>query len=218
MNSNLLFLSQLTAGMKSKKEIATIPTAQLGELSGMSQQSAARRLKELEDDGLIRRVKTGRGQGVVVTEKGIDELNELYSSLKAFLKEEQPETKITGTLSRGLGEGAYYVNEYGEEIKNKLSYMPFPGTLNVKTSEPFNPDRLLTGIIKGFKKKNRTFGSIRYAPVKISSKEKSENGHLIVPARTHHKGILEIICQYNLRETLGVEDGDVLSVEFIQGL
>ncbi len=215
MNPNLLFLCQITRGMKSKKEIAAIPTAQLGELSGISQQSASRRLKELEDDGLIRRVKTGRSQGVIVTEKGINELNELYSSLKAFIEEEQPRTKITGTLSRGLGEGAYYVNEYGEEIKNKLSYKPFPGTLNVKTSEPFNPDRLLTGTIKGFKKKNRTFGSIRYAPVKISSKEKTENGHLIVPARTHHKGILEIISQYNLREKLGVEDGDTICVEFV---
>ena len=215
MNPNLLFLCQITRGMKSKKEIAAIPTAQLGEVSGISQQSASRRLKELEDDGLIRRVKTGRSQGVIVTEKGINELNELYSSLKAFIEEEQPRTKITGTLSRGLGEGAYYVNEYGEEIKNKLSYKPFPGTLNVKTSEPFNPDRLLTGTIKGFKKKNRTFGSIRYAPVKISSKEKTENGHLIVPARTHHKGILEIISQYNLREKLGVEDGDTICVEFV---
>jgi riboflavin kinase len=215
MNSNLLFLSRITQGMKSKKDIVSIPSVQLGELAGVSQQTAARNLKELEDAGLIRRVKTGRGQGIIITEKGIAELTELYSSLKAFLEEETPKTKVTGTISRGMGEGAYYVNEYAEEIKNKLGYKPFPGTLNVKVSEPLNLDRLMTGTIKGFKKKNRTFGSIRYAPVKLSAKEKTESCHLIVPARTHHKGILEIICRYNLRERLNLVDGVVVCLDFL---
>jgi riboflavin kinase, archaea type len=216
MNSNLLFLSKITRSMKSKKDIVNVPSAQLGELAGVSQQTAARNLKELEDDGLIRRVKTGRGQGIIVTEKGIAELTELYSGLKAFLEEEAPTTKVTGTISRGMGEGAYYVNEYAEEIKNKLGYKPFPGTLNVKISEPLNLDRLLTGTIKGFKKKNRTFGSIRYAPVSVSAKGQGIDRHIIVPARTHHKDVLEIISQYNLREKLGVADGDAVKVEFLE--
>jgi len=216
MNSDLLFLCRITSFMKSKKDIVNIPSAQLGELAGVSQQTAARNLKELEDAGLIRRVKTGRGQGLIITEKGIAELTELFSGLKSFLEEEAPLTKVTGTISRGMGEGAYYVSEYAEEIKNKLSYKPFPGTLNVKISEPLSLDRLMTGTIKGFKKKNRTFGSIRYAPVKISAKGKTESCHLIVPARTHHKGILEIICPYNLRERLNLLDGDFVSLEFFE--
>ena len=216
MNSNLLFLSKITLSMKSKKDILNIPSAQLGELSGVSQQTAARNLKELEDDGLIRRVKTGRGQGIIVTEKGLAELTELYSSLKAFLEEEAPATKVTGTISRGMGEGAYYVNEYAEEIKNKLGYKPFPGTLNVKISEPLIMDRLLTGTIKGFKKKNRTFGSIRYAPVRVSAKGQTVDCHIIVPARTHHKDVLEIICPLNLRDKLGIADGDSVNVAFLE--
>ncbi|MFZ2455005.1 MAG: DUF120 domain-containing protein [Candidatus Altiarchaeia archaeon] len=217
MESNILFLCRITQSMKSIKDIVNIPSAQLGELAGVSQQTAARNLKELEDAGLIRRVKTGRGQGVIVTEKGIMELTELYSSLKEFLEEEAPETKVTGTISRGMGEGAYYISEYAEEIKNKLGYKPFPGTLNVKVSEPLSLDRLLTGTIKGFKKKNRTFGSIRYAPMCVSAKGQSVDCHIIVPARTHHKDVLEIISQCNLREKLGVSDGDVVNVEFVEG-
>jgi riboflavin kinase len=201
--------------MKSRKEILNVPSAELGELAGVSQQTAARNLKELEDAGLIRRVKTGRGQGVLVTEKGIAELTELYSGLKAFLEEEVPRTKVNGTLSRGMGEGAYYVNEYAEEIKNKLSYKPFPGTLNVKINEQLNLVRLMTGTIKGFRKKNRTFGSIRYAPVRVSAKGAWVDCHILVPARTHHKDVLEIIASCDLREKLGVADGDVLSVVFV---
>jgi riboflavin kinase len=216
MNPNILFLCRITRGMKSKKEITALPSAELGEMAGISQQSASRRLKELEDSGLIKRVKTGRSQGIIVTEKGISELNELYLGLKAFLEEETPKTKITGTIARGLGEGAYYVGEYAEEIKKKLGYKPFPGTLNVKTAEAFSPERLMTGTIKGFKKKSRTFGSIRYAPVEISAKEKTETGHLIIPARTHHRDILEIISPYNLREKMKLADGDEVSVEFVE--
>jgi riboflavin kinase len=201
--------------MKSKKDIVNLPSAELGELAGVSQQTAARNLKELEDEGLIRRVRTGRGQGIIITEKGIAELTQLYSGLKAFLEEETPATKVTGTISRGMGEGAYYVNEYAEEIKNKLGYKPFPGTLNVKISEPLNLDRLTTGTIKGFKKKNRTFGSIRYAPVRVSAKGQSVDCHIIVPARTHHKDVLEIISPLNLREKLGAGDGEAVGVEFV---
>lgn len=215
MNPNILFLSQITRGMKSKKEITALPSAELGEMAGISQQSASRRLKELEDSGLIKRVKTGRSQGIIVTEKGIAELNELYLGLKAFLEEETPKTKINGTITRGLGEGAYYVGEYAEEIKKKLGYKPFPGTLNVKTAETFNPERLMSGTIKGFKKKSRTFGSIRYAPVRVSAKDESVECHIIVPARTHHKDILEIISPMNLRERLGISDGDTVCVEFV---
>ncbi len=139
MNPNLLFLCQISRSMKSKKEIIAIPSKELGELAGISQQSASRRLKDLEDDGLIRRIKTGRGQGIIITEEGIIELYELYFGLKAFFEEETPKTKITGTILRGLGEGAYYVSEYSEEIKKKLGYKPFPGTLNVKISEQTEP-------------------------------------------------------------------------------
>jgi len=201
--------------MESGHDVVRVPTARLGGLAGVSQQTAARYLKELEDDGLIRRIKTGRGQGIVLTEKGVSELSDLYSSLRSFFEGAGPEAKVTGTLSKGMGEGAYYVGEYAAEMEGRLSYKPYPGTFNVKTGDVPGLDRFLTGTINGFRKRNRTFGSIRYAPVKVSANGRAEVGHLIVPARTHHRGILEIVSPVNLREALGVCDGDSVDVEFV---
>jgi CTP-dependent riboflavin kinase len=59
MNSNILFLCRITRSMKSKKDIVNLPSAELGELAGVSQQTAARNLKELEDEGRKNRARSG---------------------------------------------------------------------------------------------------------------------------------------------------------------
>jgi len=55
---------------------------------------------------------------------GVSELSDLYSSLRSFFEDWQPEARVSGTLSKGMGEGAYYVGEYAAEMESRLSYKP----------------------------------------------------------------------------------------------
>jgi riboflavin kinase len=218
MESDLLFLYGLSGLLRDRSDKVSMSSAQLGSSLGMSQQSAARKLKELEEAGYIKRGKSAgiRSGSIELTVKGFDVLNRMYQTLKEFIEEKRFEDLIEGTVSRGLGEGAYYVNEYCGEIKKRLGFTPFPGTLNVKPAGGIpSLDRLLTGTIKGFKKKGRTFGSIRYAKIRLAGKGTEVDCFLIVPARTHHKGTLEIISEYNLREKMGLSDGDAVRAMFI---
>jgi riboflavin kinase len=213
MDRNIFFLYQLSRGIPPGSRRLTISTTLFGESLGMSQQTASRYLGELEGEGLIRR----NGTEVTLTSKGFDALKEVYISLKDFVEEKEPAKKISGTVSKGLGEGAYYVKEYSEEIEKKLGFKPFLGTLNVRPVEEIqNNERLYAGTIKGFRKKGRTFGSIRYAKIKLAAKGKTELCYVILPTRTHHKETFEIISPRNLRDVLGLSDGDTVEIEFIK--
>ena len=67
MNRNIFFLYQLCRAMKPGTRRVNISTTLYGESLGMSQQSASRHLKELEDEGFVRRMKTGRGMDITLT-------------------------------------------------------------------------------------------------------------------------------------------------------
>ena len=43
-------------------------------------------------------------------------------------------TVLKGTIIKGLGEGAYFMSmgHYKKEIKKKLGFDAYPGTLNIK--------------------------------------------------------------------------------------
>jgi riboflavin kinase len=134
MESNRLFLYGLAGLFKNRTDKVSMSSAQIGSSLGISQQSAARKLKELEEAGYIKRGKAlgVRSESIELTDKGFGILDRMYRTLKSFMEENSPENAIEGTIARGLGEGAYYVTEYSSEIRKRLGFMPFPGTLNVK--------------------------------------------------------------------------------------
>ena len=48
---------------------------------------------------------------------------------------------MRGRVVGGLGQGQYYISRkgYRHQFIQKLGFVPFPGTLNIKLDEPFNP-------------------------------------------------------------------------------
>lgn len=124
---------------------------------------------------------------------------------------------LEGIVTRGLGKGAVFVsiNYYKEEIKKKLGFEAYPGTLNLRIDKrqtnsfkKINPIR-----IEGFKKDGKTFGRVSCYKIKING----INASIIIPELTeHNEDMIEIIAPINLKSELKVEDGDKVRVELVQ--
>lgn len=205
----LAALYRISRLMSSYDEPLIATTSRLGTSIGVSQQTTSRYLKNLESAGFITRRSTGTGQEIALTKKAINSLREMHSDLEMLLTKKP--VFIDGTVVSGFEEGAYYVQQY-LEIEKKLGFKPFPGTLNVKTLIPMNLERYATITIDSFKMGDRTFGEIGLFPVELHRNKKRVSCYLILPKRTHHREVLELISSENLRKRLKIKDGDVVRV------
>jgi riboflavin kinase len=187
-----------------------LTTSEIGIDAGMSQQNASNRLIQLEKEGLIERGK----DGISLTKKGFDSLASGYATLKTAF--EGGKIEFEGTIAKGLGEGGYYVSMegYSRQMKEKLGFAPFPGTLNLKLDDQGIIRRqqmlkLEPVIISGFKDEKRTYGDLFAFKCRIESEECA----VIVPIRTHHgPEIIEVVCPFNIKKKLGKKDGDKVKV------
>jgi riboflavin kinase len=209
----LIFLAKLGAVTRAVQ----ISTPSLAKDLGIPQQTLSRWLCSLEREGLISRDITRRGQGISLTQGGKAKLKDIYHSLKTAFEGKPEGLLILGKVVTGLGEGKYYMSipPYRKEMKKKLCFDPFLGTLNMK----LNPENLsrrevlnsLKGIsIEAHYFQGRKLLSAKCFPALISGKIK---GAVIIPERTHHgEDILEVISPLNLRKALSLKDGQTVSV------
>ncbi|MBE8539813.1 winged helix-turn-helix domain-containing protein/riboflavin kinase [Geoglobus acetivorans] len=206
------------AMMNATRKVVKISSKEFAEKIDQSLQTAARKLKELEENGYIERIIDSDGQYVVITEKGKEILYREYLELKKIFEGEE-RVCITGRVMSGVGEGKYYVSldGYRKQFEEKLGFAPYPGTLNLKIpKEQMYFRRVLDEedgiLIEGFKTEDRTFGDVKAFRCRIDGIE----GAVIIPKRTHYsKDILEIIAPEKLREKLGLRDGDNVEIEVI---
>lgn len=209
----LLVLAQLGAVTNSIRT----STPRLALLLNTSQQTASRRLADLERNGWIRRILTNRGQLIRIEPKGVVELNHVQSILEIAMTRKRSVT-LRGRVFTGLGEGAYYVRleGYRKQFRKKLGYTPFPGTLNIQlnTDADVNEFQLLKATIgieiNGFTTGDRSFGPVACYPAVVNSQQKA--AILLIERTHHHPNVAEIIAPVNLRETLSISDGDIITV------
>lgn len=192
-----------------------ISTAELGSQLGVSQQSASRLLLALEQQGYVTKRRKGFGQEIRLTPKGRRKLKS-YASLLEQLFLRKPAGRVSGTVVAGLGEGAYYVGEYRSRLEDRLGYVPFPGTLNVRLSdEPPAVPIEEAFVIPPFERHHRTFGELKILSVTLAKNQHSVECHWIIPERTHHpEHELELIHEESLREKLDLKEGDTVEVAF----
>lgn len=184
-----------------------------------SQQTVSRWLKELAGQGYIERKISLRGEYIILSRLGEDELIRVHTTLTSLFKpRETPYIQINGKLFTGLGEGAYYVTRegYKRQFIRKLGFKPYPGTLNLKLTEPAQTaarkelETLPGIIIEGFGNGARTYGMIKCIPAIINEKVK---GAVLLIQRTHHNtSVLELIGPVNLRNALKINDDDIVNV------
>jgi len=220
-NSKDFFILYRLAEMGARERTIRISTRFLADKIGLSQQSASRRLIELEHKGLIHRTVTREGSFIRITEAGEDFLRRIYLGLNAIFEGKPRTITIEGKVFSGLGEGAYYVSRklYRKQFMEKLGFDPYPGTLNLKITDRKNAKLMMEldispGIeIRGFKNKSRTYGPVKCFHAVINGKEK---GAVVFALRSHYgRDVLEVIAPKCLRKTLRLKDGDKVKVEIL---
>ena len=202
-----------------KYNYVSITTSALGKNIKKSQQAASKHLVELEQDGFIERILSGRNVSVKITSKGFSELVKLSTTLQASLETSPSFVELKGTLVSGMGEGAYYMSlkGYTKQFKSKIGYVPFPGTLNVKLDQKEHTEAIrqfdaLTGVmIKGFSDGKRTYGWVKCFNAKLNKKSNCE---LIRLERSHHDtSIIELISKTNLRKSAKLKNGSKITIK-----
>jgi len=196
------------------KEFVEISTSNFGKDLGISQQSASRRIRELEKEDFIEIRRFGKKLWARVTKKGMDLLKKEAMDYRRIF-EVAEKIEITGEVISGLGEGKYYIMKdgYFNQIKEKLFFEPYPGTLNVrvyaKDIEKVDMLHNLPGIlIKGFVSEGRTFGNVKAFLCTINGKDAA----VIMPERSHYTDVVEIIADKSLRKELNLEDGSIVDI------
>ena len=114
---------------------------------------------------------------------------------------------IKGIVSSGLGKGSHFTPQYNESLKEVISFIPFPGILNLAVNNyPFLPEDKKIFITP----EKIDLYPIDIYPIKIQNIYK---GYIIKPHKTQHKNIVEIVAAVNLREKLKLNNGDEITCE-----
>ena len=202
-----------------KVNFITITTSTLAKHIDKSQQAASKHLLDLEKDGFIERIITGRKVSVKITSNGSTELKKILSLLKKNFESIQPTIELNGKLVSGMGEGAYYMalKGYTRQFIKKIGYVPYPGTLNIrlddkKFSQIISQLEDFSSIkIDSFSDKNRTYGWVKCYDAKLNNLHDCK---LIRLERTHHdSNIIEIISKRNLRKTAKLKTGSNIKIK-----
>jgi riboflavin kinase len=201
----------LLGAIKNKIEISSL---ELGKQIESSQQTASRYLLELDKKGLITRELGIKKQIIQITPIGEDMLQNEHLQYQQIF-ELTDRIQFKGLVVSGMGEGRYYTEQTGyvEQFKEKLGFVPFPGTLNVEI-ELIERNKLRSlknnqAIeISEFKTRNRTFGAVSCFKAEINSVK----GAIVLPMRSHYSNVLEFISPVYLREKLKLKDGDEANI------
>lgn len=215
MDSKYTFALRKIALLGGMDDYVVLSSRELGDALEMSQQSASKRILELLDEKLITRDLGARKQRIKITPKGVDELKQEYSEYRRIF-EVSDQITLHGTVTDGMGEGGYYIcqSEYMGQFEDKLGFRPFEGTLNIVIDKEdlgkLDIIRSAPGdLINGFTTDGRTFGKVIAHKAKIRSIDCA----IVIPERSHYDNVIEIVCQYHLRRTLSIGNGDKVEIK-----
>lgn len=122
--------------------------------------------------------------------------------------------EIKGIIVSGMGKGTYFMSQdiYKRKFEEKLNFTPFVGTLNIGID--VNEIRLIKSIPQGkfdVIKGEGKFGDVKL--VKAILNDEVE-GAIVFPMKTKHpEDVLEFISAKKLRESLKLEDGDIVTLK-----
>jgi len=127
-----------------------------------------------------------------------DEIKSLFCSRLISMK-------ISGKVISGLGEGRAYMKKYKKNLEKALRMKLYPGTLNIATTKSYNFHKPIAVPAPA-----KNLFPVKCVKAKINKKIK---GAIVMPIKTRHKNVIEIIAPVNLRKALKLKDGDMVEVE-----
>jgi riboflavin kinase len=213
-----LKLLALEGALESQQKVSC---SVLAEDLDASNQTASRRLQELDDAGFVEREMVSDGQWVTVTPAGESALRREYADYRRVF-ERDASIELDGFVTSGMGEGRHYISlpGYMTQFIDKLGYEPFAGTLNVElTAESVRARAGVAALepiqIEGWEDDERTYGPAFCYPASVATGDSIyEPAHVIAPERTHHdEDQLEVIAPAKLRDELDLDDGDEVTVD-----
>lgn len=217
---HILILSELLL-CGAKNNFIELTTSEIAQKIKRSQQLASKDLLDLDFLGYIKRNKKSKKYAIKVTEKGYQEVYNLFLILKAAIESFKYVIDFEGYIISGMGEGAYYMslNGYKKQFKEKLGYEPFPGTLNIKLNSTLfieaKKEMLKYPSIKidGFSDQSRTFGWVKCYPAYINDST-NVNSAILILERTHYDdSIMEIIAPFSVKEQFSLKNGDTVKLK-----
>ena len=124
---------------------------------------------------------------------------------------------VKGYIVSGTGKGSIFINmkQYRSQFREKLGFDPEYGTLNIQV-EPQVLDALarLPHIeVDGFEMADQTFGKVKCWPSILEG----DLVAVIIPDKTEHTNIIEIIAPYHLRQRWKLKDGREVSIKVLEG-
>lgn len=217
---HILILSELLL-CGAKNNFVDLTTNEIAKKIKRSQQLASKELLDLEFFGYIKRNKKSKKYSIKVTEKGYQQVYDLFLFLKTAVESFKHVIDFEGHIITGMGEGAYYMslNGYKKQFKEKLGYEPYPGTLNIKLNSMLfveaKKEMLKYPAIKieGFSDQSRTFGWVKCYPAYIND-SMNINSSILILERTHYDdSILEIIAPFSIKEQFSLKNGDYIKLK-----
>jgi riboflavin kinase, archaea type len=185
-----------------------------------SQQAASKIILELQEMKYVERIKKGHGYMIRVTEEGLSSVKKMSEFLNMALNSRPGHIHFNGILVSGMGEGKYYMSleGYRKQFKKKIGYIPYPGTLNIRIFDPLSLEnrekieRFAYQFIDGFSDSERTYGWVKCYSA-IMNDNVDIQSDLLILERTHHdKNMLEIIAPVNIKQLMGLKNGDNVKV------
>jgi riboflavin kinase len=121
--------------------------------------------------------------------------------------------EIKGNIISGMGKGTYFMSQeiYIQQFQEKLHFKPYVGTLNIKLEKKqkntlINISQEKFGLVEGKGK----FGDVKFIKAVLNH---DIAGALVFPAKTEHtEDVLEFISNKNIRKSLKLKDGDLVSI------
>ena len=126
--------------------------------------------------------------------------------------------KIKGKIFSGMGVGKEYISmqPYQEKIEEITDFRPFPGTLNMRCEEEKVEealDDLEASRIDSFRFEGEKYSGI---DVYKAEMEKVSVAVLRMDVTDYGPEVIEVVAEENLRDELGLEDGDEVELVFLQ--